>query len=63
MTDSKGYIDTKPGVITKKDLNKVALRTMLINASFNYERMQAIGFTYSLLPVINKVHTLSLIHI
>lgn len=57
MTDSKGYIDTKPGVITKKDLNKVALRTMLINASFNYERMQAIGFTYSLLPVINKVHT------
>ena len=42
--------------VTNSDLNKVALRTMLLNASFNYERMQANGILYSLAPVLGKVH-------
>jgi PTS system N-acetylgalactosamine-specific IID component len=30
---------------------------MLLQASFNYERMQASGWLYSLLPALKKIHT------
>ncbi|VTN11953.1 PTS system N-acetylgalactosamine-specific transporter subunit IID [Raoultella terrigena] len=30
--------------LTKKDINRVAWRSMLLQASFNYERMQASGW-------------------
>lgn len=42
--------------LTKKDLNKVGFRSILLNTTFNYERMQATGFTYSMKPVIDKVY-------
>lgn len=43
-------------VINKKDLNKMALRSVLLQASFNYERMQAAGWLYSLAPGLKKIH-------
>ncbi|MCL6572799.1 MAG: PTS system mannose/fructose/sorbose family transporter subunit IID [Bacillus sp. (in: Bacteria)] len=43
-------------VITKKDLNKMAWRSLLVQASFNYERMQGGGWTYSLIPGLKKIH-------
>lgn len=53
----KGYEDKSvEKVITKKDLNKMAWRSMLLQASFNYERMQAAGWLYSLLPGLKKIH-------
>jgi len=43
-------------VVTKKDLNKMAWRSLLLQASFNYERMQACGWLYSMLPALKKIH-------
>ncbi|WMJ82260.1 PTS system mannose/fructose/sorbose family transporter subunit IID [Clostridium sp. MB40-C1] len=43
-------------VITKKDLNKMAWRSLFLQASFNYERMQAGGWLYSLLPGLKKIY-------
>lgn len=43
--------------LTKKDINRVAWRSMLLQASFNYERMQASGWLYGLLPALKKIHT------
>lgn len=43
-------------VITKKDLNKMTWRSLFLQASFNYERMQAGGWLYGLLPGLKKIH-------
>ncbi|WP_066497145.1 PTS system mannose/fructose/sorbose family transporter subunit IID [Abyssisolibacter fermentans] len=54
---SNTYEDlSKPKVINKKDLNKMAWRSLLLQASFNYERMQAAGWLYSLAPGLKKIH-------
>ena len=53
-----GYKNTTPvSVITKKDLNTMAWRSLLLQASFNYERMQACGWLYGLIPGLKKIHT------
>ncbi|WP_027108987.1 PTS system mannose/fructose/sorbose family transporter subunit IID [Lacticigenium naphthae] len=44
-------------VLTKKDLNKMVWRSLLLQSSFNYERMQGGGWTYSLIPGLKKIHT------
>ncbi|MGV3278697.1 PTS system mannose/fructose/sorbose family transporter subunit IID [Rickettsiales bacterium LUAb2] len=45
-------------VVTKRDLNIIAFfRSTLLQASFNYERMQAGGWLYGILPVLKKIHT------
>ncbi len=52
------YEDQRTGAeLTKKDINRVAWRSMLLQASFNYERMQASGWLYGLLPALKKIHT------
>lgn len=52
------FIDqTEAPELTKADLNKVCWRSMLLNTSFNYERMQAGGVIYSMLPALRKIHT------
>ena len=57
MESNKSYKDDKvKKVITKKDLNKMAWRSLLLQASFNYERMQGCGFLYSILPGLKKIH-------
>ncbi|MEH7376341.1 PTS system mannose/fructose/sorbose family transporter subunit IID [Neobacillus drentensis] len=43
-------------VLSKKDLNKMVWRSLLLQASFNYERMQAAGWLYSILPGLKKIH-------
>jgi PTS system galactosamine-specific IID component len=43
-------------VLTKKDINKLALRSVFLQASFSYERMQAGGWTYAMLPFLKKIH-------
>lgn len=47
---------TKVGKMTQKDLNKMTWRSLLLQASFNYERMQACGWLYSILPGLKKAH-------
>lgn len=42
--------------LTKKDLNKMVWRSLLLQASFNYERMQSAGWLYSILPGLKKIH-------
>lgn len=43
-------------LLTKGDLNKMAFTSMFLQASFNYERMQACGFAWSILPGIQKIY-------
>ena len=51
------YIDKTEGeTLDKKTLNKMAFRSMFLQASFNYERMQAGGWLYSILPGLKKIH-------
>lgn len=51
------YVDNKVDkVITKKELNKMTWRSLFLQASFNYERMQAAGWLYGLLPGLKKIH-------
>ncbi len=45
-----------PHVITKSDINKMAWRSLFLQASFNYERMQANGWLYSILQWLSKIH-------
>ena len=57
MESNMNYKDEKvEKVITKKDLNKMAWRSLLLQASFNYERMQGCGLLYSILPGLKKIH-------
>nr|WP_307774765.1 PTS system mannose/fructose/sorbose family transporter subunit IID [uncultured Cetobacterium sp.] len=52
-----GYKDrSQEKVITKKELNHMVWRSFLLQASFNYERMQACGWLYSMLPGLKKIH-------
>lgn len=51
------YQDKTPAEkLDQKTLNKMALRSMFLQASFNYERMQAAGWLYSILPGLKKIH-------
>ncbi len=57
MESSVVYQDkSNEKVITKKDLNKMVWRSLFLQASFNYERMQACGWLYSLIPGLKKIH-------
>lgn len=58
LQDDNLYQDKQTGVeLTKSDINKVAWRSLLLQASFNYERMQAAGWLYGLSPALKKIHT------
>ncbi|MDR1568440.1 MAG: PTS system mannose/fructose/sorbose family transporter subunit IID [Streptococcaceae bacterium] len=51
------YQDRTPAeALDKKTLNKMVWRSMFLQASFNYERMQAGGWLYSILPGLKKIH-------
>jgi len=43
-------------VLSKKDITKLAFRSLFLQASFNYERMQAGGWLWSMLPALKKIH-------
>ena len=42
--------------LDKKTLNKMVWRSLNLQASFNYERMQAAGWLYCILPGLMKIH-------
>ncbi|MGK0552007.1 PTS system mannose/fructose/sorbose family transporter subunit IID [Enterococcus faecalis] len=42
--------------LDKKTLNKMVWRSLFLQASFNYERMQAGGWLYAILPGLKKIH-------
>lgn len=44
-------------VLTKKDINRLFRRSNAVQSAFNFERMQALGFAYAMIPVINKLYS------
>ncbi|EOL43599.1 PTS system mannose/fructose/sorbose family transporter subunit IID [Enterococcus caccae] len=51
------YKNTTPAEqLDKKTLNKMVWRSLFLQASFNYERMQAGGWLYAILPGLKKIH-------
>lgn len=51
------YSDQSTDVsLTRKDLNRMAWRSLFLQASFNYERMQAGGWLFSMAPALKKIH-------
>ena len=57
VSNENMYENTTPvKVIDKKTLNKMAWRSLCLQASFNYARMQAGGWLYTLLPGLRKIH-------
>ena len=52
------YQDLTPAPqLDKKTLNKMVWLSCFLQASFNYERMQACGWLWSMLPGLQKIHT------
>ena len=52
------YKDLTPAAkLDKKTLNKMVWRSLFLQASFNYERMQAAGWLYGIMPGLEKIHT------
>ena len=46
----------KKRVLTNKDIAQLGLRSTLLQASFNYERMQSGGFLAAQLPALQKIY-------
>ncbi len=52
------YKDLTPaGKLDKKVLNQMAWRSLFLQGSFNFSRMQAAGWLYSIIPGLKKIHT------
>ena len=52
------YVDTKPAPrVYKSTLTKMIWRSTMLQASFNYERMQSAGWLWAMLPGLEEVHT------
>lgn len=52
------YRDLTPAApLDKKTLNQMAWRSLFLQGSFNYERMQAAGWLYGIIPGLKKIHT------
>lgn len=52
MTES----NNEKGLLTKKDLNNMAWRSFFLQSSFSFERMQAGGWEYILMPALRKIY-------
>ena len=42
--------------LSKRDITMHGIRSSFLQASFNYERMQAGGFTWAMLPALQKIY-------
>lgn len=52
------YVDTKPAPrVSKKTMTKMIWRSTMLQASFNYERMQSGGWLWAMLPGLEEIHT------
>jgi N-acetylgalactosamine PTS system EIID component len=57
VSNSYQYEDITPAQdLQPKQIRKLAWRSLLLQASFNYERMQAAGWLYAILPGLRAVH-------
>lgn len=57
MAYNEDYQDKKiSSIITKSDLNNLIWRSLFLQASQNFERMQACGWLFCLLPCLKKIH-------
>lgn len=57
QVEQDDYLDSQPAdALTRGDINRMAWRSLLLQASFNYERMQAGGWLYQLIPGLRKIH-------
>ncbi len=45
------------GIVQKFVLMRIFLRSFLLQAVWNFERMQNIGFLYSIKPILNRLYT------
>ena len=58
MASNRQYVNTTPAQnLDKRTLNKMAWRSLFLQGSFNYERMQAAGWLYGIIPGLKKIHT------
>ena len=44
------------GRFTKKDFRGVFWRSFTLLGSFNYERMEGLGFLYAIMPLLRKIY-------
>ena len=58
VSNNTTYKDLNPAEeLDQKTLNEIAWRSVMLQASFNYERMQAAGWLWTILPGLKKIHT------
>ena len=56
-SNATSYTNLKPAAnLDKKTLNKMVWRSLNLQGSFNYERMQANGWLYGILPGLLAIH-------
>lgn len=48
--------NTKVKKLTDGDIRAVFIRSNLFQGSWNFERMQALGFCFSMVPVIRRLY-------
>ena len=53
---SKEEAYTGDSLITKSDMRKTFWRSFALQGCFNYERMQNVGFCYSMIPVLKRLY-------
>ena len=51
---SKNDVISVENNITKKDFRSIYWRSFTLLGSMNYERMEALGFLYSIMPALKK---------
>ncbi|WP_083709832.1 PTS system mannose/fructose/sorbose family transporter subunit IID [Leifsonia sp. ALI-44-B] len=54
-TDAPGATNA-PGAISTAVLNRMYVRALSVEASFNYERQQGLGFAYSMIPAVKALY-------
>ena len=47
---------TTSKLITKRDLRKVFFRSFPMEWTWNYEKQQNLGYTYAMIPIIEKLY-------
>ncbi|MEF9962337.1 MAG: PTS system mannose/fructose/sorbose family transporter subunit IID [Erysipelotrichaceae bacterium] len=53
---SRDNMISKENNLTKKDFRQIFWRSFSLLGSFNYERMEGLGFVYALRPVLRKIY-------
>lgn len=53
---SKDNIISKENNLTKKDFRQIFWRSFTLLGSFNYERMEGLGFLYAVRPALRKIY-------